>query len=100
MNVLVNTLAQTNGINTSRTGGIIMIVVGVVAILVSIGILIFFIYRNKRHHNDKQKTLKVKEKKSRFEIYEFWTKYAYIFLIVVGFVAAVVLIPIGIEVLV
>jgi membrane protein YqaA with SNARE-associated domain len=42
----------------------------------------------------------VRGKKHRFEIYEFWTKYAYIFLIVVGFVAAIVLIPIGIEVLV
>jgi flagellar basal body-associated protein FliL len=71
MKSLTNLLTQTHGVNTSRTGGIVMIVVGVVMILVSIGILIFFIYRNKRHHSEKQKSLKVRGKKHRFEIYEF-----------------------------
>jgi len=71
MGLLGKSLTQTHGVNTSPTGGIIMIVIGVVAILASISILIVFIYRNKHHHKEQQKTLKVREKKHRFEIYEF-----------------------------
>jgi len=83
----------------SQTTAILFIVFGFIALAMAVIVLILYIF--KRKSQIKQgKEFRIKRKGMRNDIYSFWINYVYIFLIAVGIIATIILVPIGITELV
>jgi len=83
----------------SQTTAILFIVFGLLALAMAIIVLVFYIFKRKKQIKEGQ-DFKIKRKGMRNDIYSFWINYVFIFLIAVGIIATIILVPIGISELV